>query len=270
MLAEQIHPRVAVNAASSINWTLDEDIAFYRECGITNVTVFPIKFRDGAAAGIAAIKAAGLTAAGVMTAGGPLVEGPERALELLKSTIETARELNCRSAYTMTGPTPPRMSSDQAYQLLVEALRPVSAYAREAGVRLAIEPNSQATRHLGFIHTVPDAIDLSRDADVGICLELQNCWYERHLKRLFRDNVGRFTIVQVNDFLVGEEPRLNRRVPGDGSMPLEWMLGALLEAGYEGCFDLEFLGPAIEREGYAAAIRRGVEWLSTRLQSWGV
>ena len=53
-------------------------------------------------------------------------------------------------------------------------------------------------------------------------------------------------------------------------MPLEWLIGALLDAGYAGMFDLELLGPAIEAEGYAGAIRRGLDWLSERLTRWGV
>ena len=77
-------------------------------------------------------------------------------------------------------------------------------------------------------------------------------------------------MVQVSDFMVGEPLMYNRRVPGDGSMPLEWMLERLLDAGYMGDFDLELLGPAIEKEGYPSAIRRSVDWLSERLRSWGV
>ena len=85
-----------------------------------------------------------------------------------------------------------------------------------------------------------------------------------------KDAVGHVAIVQVSDFLVGDELRFNRRVPGDGSIPLEWIMSALLDAGYGGVFDLEILGPVIAEEGYAAAMRRGCEWMSERLVGWGV
>jgi sugar phosphate isomerase/epimerase len=75
--------------------------------------------------------------------------------------------------------------------------------------------------------------------------------------------------VQVSDYKVGEPLRLNRRVPGDGDMPLEWLIGQLLDAGYKGLFELETLGPQIEDEGYPSSIRRGVTWLSDRLANWG-
>jgi sugar phosphate isomerase/epimerase len=52
-------------------------------------------------------------------------------------------------------------------------------------------------------------------------------------------------------------------------MPVEWLLGTLLDAGYTGAFELEVVGPRIEEEGYAAAIPRGLEWMSELLTRWG-
>ena len=41
----------------------------------------------------------------------------------------------------------------------------------------------------------------------------------------------------------------------------------LIDAGYDGCFDLELIGPAIESEGYATAIPRAVDRLAELLAS---
>lgn len=98
-----------------------------------------------------------------------------------------------------------------------------------------------------------------------MCMELQNCWVEMNLPRLFRDNARRFAVVQVSDFVVGEDARLNRAVPGDGDMPLEWLSGNLLDAGYDGMFELELVGPKIEAEGYESAMKRSLNWMSEKL-----
>ena len=161
------------------------------------------------------------------------------------------------------------MPSDDAYELLVAAIAPAVSYARERGVPLAIETSSTSTRDIGFVHSLADAVEFSRDAEIGVCVELQNCWFDCHLRRTFREHVDRFAIVQVNDFKVGDGARLNRRVPGDGDMPVEWLLGTLLDAGYAGSFELEVVGPRIEEEGYPAAIQRGLEWMSERLVALG-
>lgn len=77
-------------------------------------------------------------------------------------------------------------------------------------------------------------------------------------------------MVQVSDYMRGEELRLNRRVPGDGAMPVAKVIEQLLEAGYAGLFDIEILGPHIEAEGYEPAIRRAADWLSELLIRRGV
>jgi sugar phosphate isomerase/epimerase len=58
-------------------------------------------------------------------------------------------------------------------------------------------------------------------------------------------------------------------VPGDGDIPLERVIGNLLDAGYTGRFDIEMLGPHIEAEGYESAVPRAVGWLSTTLDRLG-
>jgi sugar phosphate isomerase/epimerase len=57
---------------------------------------------------------------------------------------------------------------------------------------------------------------------------------------------------------------------GEGELPLKRLLRDVLDAGYQGLFDLEVLGPAIEAEGYAPALRRGVERASAFLAEAGL
>ena len=52
-------------------------------------------------------------------------------------------------------------------------------------------------------------------------------------------------------------------------MPLERLVGWILEAGYEGAFDLELLGPRIDQEGHLEAVRRSGEYMTKLLESLG-
>ena len=92
-------------------------------------------------------------------------------------------------------------------------------------------------------------------------MEINACWAERGLDATIADAVDRLRLVQVSDFAIGTLSTPNRLVPGDGDIPLARIIGQVLDAGYDGCFDLELIGPAIEAEGYAAAIPRVVERL---------
>ncbi len=265
------HPRISITTISSWNWTIEQDIAWFKQEGIAAMGVPTTKFGEDREAAVAALASSGLTFTALSAGtGGGMVESEEAALAELAGTIDMAQRIGAPSLYFLTGPTPPRMSTDDAIAALIRCLPGVNAYAHDSGVRLAIEHNSISSRAIGFVHTVAGVAEIARVADVDICLELQNCWYEPDLPRLFRENVDRFCVVQVSDFLIDEPLRNNRRVPGDGSMPLEWMIGHVLDAGYEGFFEIEVLGPAIEKEGYESAMRRSVEWLAERLVNWGV
>jgi len=263
-----VHPRVAVSQISSWKWSLDEDLAFFKSEGIHCMGILLPKLHD-IPGDLRKIQAAGMRVSNVSAIGNKLI-GPEArpAVDSLRPGIDVAAATGA-TCYFTTGPVPGRMPTDEAYELLVPAIRPAVEYARSKGVRLAIEPNATGTRDNGFIHTITDAVELCRDTGLDICLELQNCWVERHIERLFREHVARFAIVQVSDFKVGQNPRMNRWVPGDGDLPLEWLLGRLLDAGYKGLFEIELLGRHNFEEGYGATISRSVDWLSERLTRWG-
>jgi len=50
----------------------------------------------------------------------------------------------------------------------------------------------------------------------------------------------------------------DRVVIGDGDIPLRRLCGALAKAGYDGWYDIELLGPAIEAESYEAVVPRAI------------
>lgn len=251
------------------DWPVDPGIAFLREIGVGHASWSLGQFAgdDGALAG--QVRREAPPAATVGTGGLALLSTPEETTASLAPLVRLARALASPVAFAVSGPTPARMPGDEALRRLIATLTPAVENARADGVWLAIENNGAATRDLGFIQTLADAALLARETGAGIALELQNCWYECQLARSFREIVGHVAIVQVSDFRTGEELRFNRRVPGDGSMPLEWLIGELLSAGYEGLFEIEVLGPAIAEEGAEAAMRRSLGWLSERLTKWG-
>lgn len=265
-----MHPRVSINTLSSFNWPLVRDLALLAELGVRHFGFPMLKIDADVPAGVAAIRASGINVASVAaSASHSSLREPDAALAALKPAIDTASTLGSPLCYFTSGTSPADTSTDALCEALAVALQPARAYAAERGVRLAIENNSVTTRHMGFVHTIRDAIQLAEEADIHICLELQNCWVERGLAGLFRKHAGLFGVVQVSDYRVGEEVRLNRRVPGDGSIPLVWLIEQLLEAGYTGLFEIEVLGPHIESEGYPSAIRRSAEWLSNLLERCG-
>jgi len=114
---------------------------------------------------------------------------------------------------------------------------------------------------LSFLHTFDEALDFVDTIGsrwLGVVLELNNAWIERRLSDNIRARTDRIALVQVSDFKVGTLAANERVVPGDGDIPLARLLEQLAAAGYDGWYDIELLGSAIEQEGYAAVVPRAL------------
>ena len=108
---------------------------------------------------------------------------------------------------------------------------------------------------ISFVFSQRDAMDLARQAGTKVMLDFQSCWYERDLEQTVRRNIDVVGITQLSDYVLGTPGTGNRAVPGDGAIPLERLVAMVLDAGFEGSFDLEIMGPRIEDEGYLSAGR---------------
>jgi sugar phosphate isomerase/epimerase len=154
-----------------------------------------------------------------------------------------------------------RLSWDEAAARAREHVAALCPDARRLGVRLAVEPVSQLRMDLCFLHSFHDALDFADALDapeVGVVLELNNAWIERHLEADVRTRTDRIAVVQVSDFKVGTLRASERVMIGDGDIPLRRHVRALAAAGYAGWYDIELLGPAIDAEGYAAVVPRAL------------
>jgi len=268
-----LHPRLSVNSVSSLNWSLSRDLELWQELGIQRAVVQMAKIEAaGSECAMNAIRGSGIGVESVLanpafTLGEPGLWDRERGA--LRHVLDTAHALGAVSVYMTTGPAAAKMTTDDAIEAFLAAIAPVLPYGAAMGMTIAVEHSSTMSRDWGCIHSLADLLAVSRESGIAAVAELQNCWLERGLPGLFRGGISHLALVQVSDYVIGTGERLSRACPGDGDMPLKWLLQELLEAGYSGVFDLELLGPRIEREGYVSVIRRAVGWLSEALWELG-
>jgi sugar phosphate isomerase/epimerase len=262
--------RVSVSAICTFDWSLEEDLAFYAEHGITNVGISLVKLeRHGWADGAARVRDAGLRVTNLIGLGPFHLADPDqwsRQRDRLLHALEAGVTVDAECLVVTTGPAGP-LSWEAAADALEEALAPVLGEARDRSLPFALEHTNTLRDDGGFVHTQADVVDLARRLDVGVCMEINACWAERDLGSTIAAAMDRIRLVQVSDFAVGTLSTPNRLVPGDGDIPLARILGQVLDAGYAGCFDLELIGPAIESEGYATAVPRAVDRLAELLAS---
>jgi sugar phosphate isomerase/epimerase len=269
------HPRLSVNSISSYQQPLAADISMWRDLGVEHVALILPKIAEiGWDAAREMVATAGLR---VSTIFGPTYRplDADRSLgwwdadqQGTVDTIEFAASVGAASVYVCTGAAP-TLTWDDAADVLCEMVAPAVARGDELGVPLLLEPTNPLRADISFVFWQRDAMDLARQAGTKVMLDFQSCWYERGLENVVRRNIDLVGVTQISDFVIGTTETGNRVVPGDGDIPLERLLAMVLDAGFEGSFDLEVMGPRIEEEGYRSSVRRMVERASDLLDRVG-
>ena len=237
--------------------SFDEDLALWADLGIQHVGVITPKLGADWDADRQAIVDAGLVVVSVSS-----------YLEELPKALEFTAAVGANVLYTVSG-TAGSLTWEEAAERFCEDLAPAVVRAKELGVRLAVEPTNPLRSDVSFVFSVRDAIDLARMADIAVCVDFYSAWYERSLDVLVHEHIDLVALVQIGDYKLGTFDTPNRCAIGDGDIPVERLMGMMLEAGYQGVFELEILGSKIEAEGYRAPIVRSLERATEMLERLG-
>jgi sugar phosphate isomerase/epimerase len=251
-----VHPRISVDEECAGPIPFVEEVGFWRELGVANIGMISTKL-EPIGWDTTLVANSGLHVSNVVT--------EER---VVGEALEFGAALGADSVWLTPGSIGSRLWEEAADDFC-RRIEPTVARAHDLGVAFAVQPTNSLRLDLSFIFTLRDSLELARAIGSGVVLELECCWYERGLEDLVRKNIEMITLVQIGDFKIGALSSPNRSVIGDGDIPLERLLGMILDAGYEGMFDLELVGPKIEAEGYLSATRRSLEQASEMLDRLG-
>ena len=183
----------------------------------------------------------------------------------LLRVIDAAHTVGARVIYMLTGGRGD-LTWERAADRFGEAVTPCAQVARQAGVALAIENASSLYADLHIAHSLRDTIALAEATGLGVCIDVFHCWAEADLAALVQRALPRTEVIQLSDYVLGDRALPARAVPGDGTIPLAPFLSSVLNSGYPHGFDLELIGPRIEREGRLTAARRACAVVSTMLE----
>lgn len=265
-----MHDRISINSLCFGKAPLAEVAEYWRNLGARRISLVGAQLLADPAP-VAALVADGVvveTVAHVVNYGALT---PEMAPELrgrLMEIIHAASLVQSRSIYLLTGARGP-LDWEGAADLFSEIVAPCVARAQASGVRLLVENAPFLFADFHFAHSLRDAITLAQVSGAGLNVDLYGCWGEAGLSSLLRKAAPLAGLVQLSDHVPGDRALPARAVPGDGAIPIESMVRELLEAGYEGAFDIELLGPRIDSEGHLIAARRAADWVSALLNRLG-
>jgi sugar phosphate isomerase/epimerase len=262
-----MHPRLSVSEMCTYPLPFGDELTLWDELGVRQIGVLCAKLEAyGRDAAVAALRERSIRAVTVITGNFDL-SAPSTwpaARAGVKEAVDLATVIG-GCVYFTPGRRDGR-SFDELTDSLAQAVAPCADYARERQVRLAIEPSLRTD--VSYVHTLRDGLDVAERAGIDVIADLGNCWMERDYETTVRRAGPRIGAVQFADAVFGspgQPPPGGRAVVGDGDLPVAGFIRAALDAGYDGAFELEQVGPLIEAEGLTAALRRGVERASALL-----
>jgi len=191
------------------------------------------------------------------------------ACERLDRTIEIAAAIDA-SSITMTTGGRDGLMWPMATARFAEAIAPCAAHARDAGIKLAIEPTSHLYADVSIAHRLADTVTIARQADIALGIDIFACWFDSDIEEAIAAAGPIAALVQVSDHVAGDRGLPCRAVPGDGMVPLERLLPALIAGGFAGPFDLEIIGPRLAAEGHERGLQRAGAYIGAILIDAGL
>jgi sugar phosphate isomerase/epimerase len=177
------------------------------------------------------------------------------ARERLERTIATAGEIGAQSIIMTTGGRG-ALGWRNAADRFAEAIKPCAENARAAGIRLGVEQTSHLYADASIAHRLSDTLDIVRDTGVEVIIDLFACWSDANIEAAIAEAGPNTALVQVSDYVLGDRALPCRAVPGDGAIPLDRLIQAIVSSGYRSWFDLEIIGPRLQAGGEEGGLRR--------------
>lgn len=249
-----MHERVSLNGLSfPRDQPLAEDLAAWRAAGAARVGVHTDKLAAGGWAESLALLRDGprveyLVHRRMFELPDPSAWPADR--ERLRRTLDAAASLGAPVIYGTTGPA-------GGAGTLARALGPF----RGSEVRIAFEVAPARHAAIHSLHTLRDTVAAARATGTAVCLDIRSCAGEDGLERTLAGAGDVLALVQVNDLLPGSDAFV---VPGRGVAPVDRILHAVLELGYEGPFDIKLIGRPLDE------VLAGAAYVAERLERWGV
>jgi sugar phosphate isomerase/epimerase len=253
-----------MSEVTTYGWPIEMDLAAYSRHGYKGIEIWLNKVaRNGApyyevpsgqlSPGIVRdlvsdLAGSGLQAVSVVCAG--LLTEPDddewqARVQHLSFTVRLAADIGASCVLVVPGNLH-GTSRRRAVERAASALQEVLPTADRAGVDLAIEPLRPV--HTDFVNTIPHAleiVELVNDRRCGLCLDTYQLWRGDEERDDVIREIGEAAawarIVQVADSPPVPRSTEDRKVPGEGVLPLAEMLAELFVRGYDGWLPVEIM-----------------------------
>lgn len=248
--------RLSLNQWTTKGWSLAEAVAGCVRAGVPGIGLWRDKVADHGLNEAARLLAdSGLTVTSLCRGG--FFTAPDWKAEN-QAAVDECVALGTDVLVLVVGGLP-QGSKDltAARRAVAEGINELAPYARERGVKLAIEPlHPMFCADRAVVSTLGQALDLALETErttgcdnVGVCVDTYHIWWDpqvfAQIKRA--GATGRIHAFQVCDFLVPipADALLGRGHVGDGVIDIPAFVRAVRATGYDGFTEVEIFNQKV-------------------------
>jgi sugar phosphate isomerase/epimerase len=245
--------RLSLNQATLTNWNVSQAVDGCVRHGIPSIALWRNKIAEaGLAACVRAVRDAGLHVSSVCRGGmfpARTQSGRRENIEDNFRAVDEAAALNADSLVLVVGGSHETGLLD-ARKMVEDGIGAVVPYARQAGVKLGIEPlHPMYAAERAVINTIAQGLEIAsayEPDEVGIVLDVFHIWWDPQVWASIAACTGRIYGFHVNDWLVPlPDMLLGRGMMGDGVIDNHALRVAVDRAGYAGPIEVEIFNRTI-------------------------
>jgi sugar phosphate isomerase/epimerase len=245
--------RLSLNQITISSWSVSQAVEGCVRHGIPSIALWRHKIEEaGLASCVCNVKDAGLHVSSVCRGGmfpGPTAAGRQKSLEDNFRAVDEAAALRADSLVLVVGGGA-EVGLVEARKMVADGVAALVPYAREHGVKLALEPlHPMYAAERSVLNTIGQALELASAFaahEVGLVLDVFHIWWDPQVLPLIAQCRGRIYGFHVNDWLVPlPDLLLGRGMMGDGVIDNRMLRHAVDEAGYLGPIEVEIFNRAI-------------------------
>lgn len=238
--------RIALNQLTTIRWSLEEDLAAYKQWEIPAIGVSWRKLVEhGVQNGIRKIRRSGMPVSNIGWVGGFTGQNGFRFKDTVleaKRAIRTAGQLRAPTVTVVTGPQNRHIGS-HARRLVCSGLRELADLAASYDVCVALQPmHSIYQRNWTFLHSFDETLELAERVDhpaLKVAFGTYHLGHEEDIAQKIASAVDLIGIVHLADRTDEPIHENDREIPGEGALPIREIVNTLESAGYDGWYEIE-------------------------------
>lgn len=267
--------KLAINGATTMPYSLEEDITAAAAAGFAGIELWWDKVKDCLETKAPEyvrllLDRSGLEAVAIC----PFLVSPFRNQEALRKDFElavrVAEEIECGMLVVCPDFQPASLSKEEALQRHADELAWYAERAAAAGIRLAIEPIGGHTLVPGPLEGLALIQRAGSPANVGVLFDtFHNLRSGIGNDQLEQIPLDKLYIVHINDspdLPLNELKDADRVYPGHGIIPLQEVIGLLRRRGYSGHLSVEIFRPDYWERPIADNVRDAYDYTEKLLK----